>query len=112
MRLQADPAELAEACGDDPAFWCEHVFDLTGNEVVARAAEGVLGVPVRILIIAVLAVVANRLVRRAIRRLGDRIAVERTDRQPDWMRRAPALLAPGPPSVRAGARARTVSGLL
>ncbi len=113
MRLQADPTALQSACGDEPGFWCERVFEWTGNEVLAKFANWLVDVPVRIALIVLIAVVANRLVRRAIRRLTDRIA---TDTQPDiergWIRKAPALIAPGTQSVRSAARAKTVGGLL
>ncbi|MGH9118902.1 MAG: mechanosensitive ion channel family protein [Acidimicrobiales bacterium] len=113
MRAQTDPTALQNACGDDPGFWCEQVFDWTGNAALAALANWLLDVPLRIAIIVLIAVVANRLVRRAVRRLTDRIA---TDTQPDtppgWIRKAPALIVPGTPSVRSAARARTVGGLL
>jgi small conductance mechanosensitive channel len=113
MRLQTDPTELQAACGEDPGYWCERVYGWTGNEALARFAGWVVDTPFRILLIVLIAVVLNRLVRRAIRRLTDRIAAgNESDAEPGWIRKAPALIAPAAPSVRAAARARTVGGLL
>jgi moderate conductance mechanosensitive channel len=114
MRLQADPTELQAACGDDPGYWCERVYGWTSNESLATFAGWVVDTPFRILLIVVIAFIANRLVRRAIRRLTDRIAAgSAPDADPGWMRKAtPALIAPGAPTVRSAARARTVGDLL
>src|SRR5690606_10625109 len=71
--LSAQPAPLEDACGDDPSFVCRRVFDWTGSEAWAEAAEKLLATPATILLILVIAFVVNRLVRRAIRRLVDRI---------------------------------------
>ena len=113
MFAQTDPTELQSACGEPTGFWCEQVYDWTGSVAAAAFVNWLVAVPLRILLIALIAVVANRLVRRAIRRLTERIAADtQIDRQPGWIRKAPALIAPGSPGVRSAARAHTVSGLL
>jgi small conductance mechanosensitive channel len=114
MRLQADPTELQAACGDDPGYWCERIYDWTGNETLAGFAAWLFDRPIRILLIVLVAVIVNRIVRRAIARLADRIAAQKdVDQEPGWVRsKAPAIIAPGSPSVRSAARARTVGGLL
>jgi small conductance mechanosensitive channel len=114
MSLQTDPTELLVACGENPGYWCERVYGWTGNEALARFAGWVVDTPFRILLIVLIAVVLNRLVRRAIRRLTERIAAgNESDADPGWIRKAtPSLIAPAAPSVRAAARARTVGELL
>ena len=43
---------LDDACGDDPTYLCEEVFDATdGNVVVARIADFLIGRPLTILLI-------------------------------------------------------------
>jgi small conductance mechanosensitive channel len=115
MRLQVDQQQLEDVCGEDPALWCERVLDWTGNESLARFVNWFVGQPVTILVILLLAVLANRIVRRAIRRLADRLAAggEARLHEPRRQRKGvPAVLVPGPPSVRAAARARTVGQVL
>jgi moderate conductance mechanosensitive channel len=114
MRLQADPTALQDACGDEPGYWCERIYDWTGNQALARAANWFVDRPLRILLILLVAYVANRLVRRGIRRLVERIeASDDAERGPGWLRKsASSLIAPGAPSVRSAARAQTVGGIL
>ena len=64
-----DPTPLEDACGADPSYICERVHDWTGSTAWAEAADKALATPAHILLVVVVAFVANRLVRRAIRRL-------------------------------------------
>ena len=68
---------LAEACGADPGVACEWVFDLTGNESMARFAEWLLAKPAKVLLVLFVALVANRLLRRGIDRLVARLIAQR-----------------------------------
>ena len=69
-----DPQVVADACGDDPSWACRQVLDWTdGNEFVARTVDFLLARPLQILIILVVAWVANRLLRRAITRFTTRV---------------------------------------
>jgi small conductance mechanosensitive channel len=61
-------ALTVEACGAEPGAVCGRVFAWTGNRFAAESAQWVLEVPTRLVVIAVAAFVANRLVRRAIAR--------------------------------------------
>src|SRR5690606_32125773 len=112
--LAQDPSEVAEACGDDPTFVCRRVLDWTGSEVWAEAAEKLLAKPATILLILVVAFVANRLVRRAIKRLVAKVVEpEAQDRLATLRRRTPAaLLDTGSTSLRASARAQTLGQVL
>ena len=60
-------ATLTEACGTEPGFICELVFDASGNETAADVAEFLVR-PVKVLLIFLVAWIVNRLVRRTINR--------------------------------------------
>ena len=67
------PADLVAACGDDPGWGCEHVFDWTGSRWLANSVEWVLAKPITILIIVLVAAIVARIIRwfitRTLRRL-------------------------------------------
>ncbi|HEY6415647.1 MAG TPA: hypothetical protein VIX41_05405, partial [Acidimicrobiales bacterium] len=113
MVLAQDPS-LAQACGDDPSFVCRRVLNWTGSEGWAEAADKLLATPAHILLILVGAVVANHLVRRAIRRLTNKIAdPEAQDVLRNLKRRAPtAIVDTGSLSLRSAARAKTLGLVL
>ena len=60
-------ATLEDACGDDPGFLCETVFDLTDSEFLAELAELLLH-PAKVLLILLAAWIIVRVVRRLIDR--------------------------------------------
>jgi small conductance mechanosensitive channel len=60
--------QLADACGANPGFVCEAVYNATESEFWAQAAEWTVERPLRLLVILVAAWLVNRLVRRAISR--------------------------------------------
>src|ERR671910_2978632 len=105
--------EVEQACGADPSWACQRVLELTESESWAEATE-LLDVPLRILLIFVVAWLANRLVRRAIRRLTDGIGnPEAQERIRRLKRRAPAAVVPaGSLSLRSAARAHTLAQVL
>ena len=105
--------EVEQACGADPSWACQRVLELTESESWAEATE-LLDVPLRILLIFVVAWLANRLVRRAIRRLTDGIGnPEAQERIRRLKRRAPAAVVPaGSLSLRSASRARTLAQVL
>ena len=102
--------QLTDTCGADPSWVCEQVLDWSGeNEFLARTADFLLARPLKITLIVVLAVIVNRLLRRAIRNLAEKIAtgtapgagVVRNVRD-----RTPGVLSStGPNDVRSIARA-------
>ncbi|MDH3540288.1 MAG: mechanosensitive ion channel family protein [Acidimicrobiia bacterium] len=73
MRLLLQtPAELTDACGSDPGFLCETVFDFTESETIAEIADA--SVPVtKVLLIFLAAWVLGRIVRRLIDRSINRV---------------------------------------
>ena len=58
---------LTDACGVDPQAVCRLVFDLTGSESAARISDFAAR-PIKVVIILVLAWLANRMVRRWLNR--------------------------------------------
>jgi small conductance mechanosensitive channel len=60
-------AELADACGSDPTFFCELVFDFTESETIAEVADFLVR-PAKVLLIFLAAWIINRIVRRLIGR--------------------------------------------
>ena len=67
---QVDP-EVIEACGEDPAWVCEWVYDQTGNDTLAKLSDWLVGTPLTVLCIVVgawiLAHLARRYLGRAVR---------------------------------------------
>jgi small conductance mechanosensitive channel len=68
----ADTSEVDVVCSNQGPI-CEVLYEWTDNELLAEATSFILGVPVKIIVIAVLALVANRLLRRAIKRFTTRL---------------------------------------
>lgn len=93
---------MAEPCGASPSWVCERVYEATENEALAEALSWVVHRPLKILGIAVLAWIGVRLSKRAIDRVVAGIVTP------------PAGLGALTPevSVRASARARTLSTVL
>ena len=77
---------LADACGASPGFVCEWVFDLTDNSTLASFSEWVVAKPAKVLLILLIAFVANRLMRRGIDRLIDRLVEDRKSKADDRRR--------------------------
>jgi small-conductance mechanosensitive channel len=109
--VEPTDAEIVEACGEDPGFWCEQVYRWTDNAALGEAAEWLLDKPLRVLLIIIGAWVANRLVRRAIRHLADRLVRVQHGRLADLRNRAPSVLA-GTPDPRTTARVQTITAVL
>jgi small conductance mechanosensitive channel len=69
-----DAQSLTDTCGTDPSWVCQQVFDWThGNDFAARGADFVFARPLQIVLIAIGAWIANRLLHRAIRRFVRRL---------------------------------------
>jgi small conductance mechanosensitive channel len=74
---QADETTVAETevdvvCGNQGPF-CEALYEWTDNETLAEGVSFLVSTPIKIVIIALAALLLNRIVRRAIRRLTDRL---------------------------------------
>jgi moderate conductance mechanosensitive channel len=110
--LAATP--LQEACGDDPSWVCRSVFDQTGSEPAAVATDYLLAKSLSILAIVLVALLVNRLARRAIKnglRGLSRGGVR--ERLGAFRRRTPsALLETGEVSLRATQRIEALATVL
>lgn len=102
--------ELRRTCGDDAGFVCTELLDLTGSRLLAAAGDTVLG----IIVVVVVAWLANRLAKRVARRFVLSVTGEGLRRSMSWVRdRTPdGLLATGPANLRARTRARTIGVVL
>jgi small conductance mechanosensitive channel len=63
---QASDAELTEACGTDPSWLCESVWNLTDSRTLARLVDDVLRPIVIAIIVLVVAALLNRWLRRLV----------------------------------------------
>ncbi len=113
---EPSPEEIDRACGtEEPSFICQRVLEWTnGSQGWAEAADKLLHTPVMILLIIGVAFVANRLVRRAIKRMTSQLTDSPASQRMRGLReKAPkAIRSTGSHSLRAGARARTLSTVL
>jgi small-conductance mechanosensitive channel len=68
-----DDTGLTDACGEEPGGVCEAVWDATSNETLAMVADWIIGKPLTVVVILLVAWllswIARRQVRRAIARL-------------------------------------------
>ena len=70
---------LNDACGSDPRFLCELVFDATENELLAETADFLVR-PVKVVLIFLAAWFINRIVRRIIDRTVAQIALSHDEK--------------------------------
>jgi small-conductance mechanosensitive channel len=78
---QADETTTADidvVCGNQGAL-CETLYEWTGNESAAELTSFFFGTPIKIIIIAVFALILNRVAQKAIRRLTDRLGAATAD---------------------------------
>jgi small-conductance mechanosensitive channel len=112
----ADAAGLAEACSAKPGNACKFVYEQTGSVGLAEFADWLTDVPLQILWILLIAWVVNQVVKRAIRRFGDRISGMQAN--PGRRRRRfgrsdhPPFVDTGEVNLRSAARAQTITGVL
>ena len=106
---------LQDACGvDDTSRVCSRVFDWTDNETLAGLAEWVIDRPFRILVIVVGAWILNRIARRAIGALSDRVRQTPDNPRIAQLRRLGAERVPTDKALadRAPARAEAIESVL
>jgi small-conductance mechanosensitive channel len=58
---------MTSVCGDSPRFWCRTLLNATDNRTLSTLSDTLIGTPLRILGILLIAFVANRLARRGVR---------------------------------------------
>lgn len=103
-------AGLQEACGAAPSWSCQWVFDRTGSAGWTTAIEWFIAKPLTILVIVLVAFVANRIARRAIRRGFERV-VDPDNVAKRALRKATpnALMKTAEVSMRTEARTQTLT---
>ena len=89
---------LLEACGSAPSAVCRWMFEQTDNSFLSIAADWVVQKPFTVLLIFIGAFIVNRLVKRAITRVAERIAEAPPSERLEKLR----AKGPGPVSVPAG----------
>ena len=95
--------EVTESCGDLGPL-CDQIAQWTGNEEVASTVAWVLSTPVKVVIIAVVALLLNRMARKAVTRSVERLGSASED--------ASVRLMSERTRVRAGQRADTIGSLV
>ena len=103
-----------DACGIDPTYTCEKVFEWTDSEFAAIAAEWILDRPIRIMLIVVAAWIISRVLQRAVVRFTKSIATPSKNATLSQLReRGPGrLLIEQTTQARAEARAETIGLVL
>ncbi|NCY16135.1 MAG: mechanosensitive ion channel family protein [Actinobacteria bacterium] len=107
------PEELTAACGDDPGWGCEHVYDWTGSRWWANLVEWLLAKPITILAIVLVAAIVARVVRWIISRMMRRLMTSAQGGNPSRIGRhtSSVLLSVGDDSLRNTARAETLTAV-
>ena len=72
-----------EVCGTEPSWVCERILDWTGSEGFAQASVWIVDKPLTVLIILLLAIIARRVLRRAIDHMVERIASDKKHAEED-----------------------------
>ena len=122
LLAQAVAPDLTSACGSEPSFVCEWVWDVSGNERLAEIIGWSLERPLKVVLILIAAVVANRLLKKAINGVVNQLVESRSEdetaAESDALsarvgRRARARLTRiHERSARSRQQARTLGGLL
>jgi small conductance mechanosensitive channel len=79
LQRTVSAADLESACGSDPDFFCELVYDTTESEIIAEVADFLVG-PARVVFILLVAWILARIVRRLIGRGIDSLIEKQTSR--------------------------------
>ena len=108
------PERLEATCGEDPGWFCRQALDITGNRTAAELADFLIGKPLTVLLILVVAFVLNRLARRGVKRaLRGLSAGAVQERLGDLRRLTPgALLETRETSLRAEQRLDAIASVL
>jgi moderate conductance mechanosensitive channel len=110
----ASPQAVEAACGQDPGWICRQALELTGDRDAAEAADFLLGRPLSILLIVVVAATVNWLARRGVKRVLRGLQAGGLQERLGVVRRATpdALLETGEMSLRAEQRIEALAGVL
>lgn len=107
-------ATLEDACGDDPSWSCEWVFERTHNAFLSGAVDWLFARPLTIVAILLGAAVVSRFSRWFIKRLMGRVRGSRSEGRVRWLRdRTPSVLLHTEEwSLRADARVQTLTAVI
>ena len=120
LLAQAVAPDLAGACGSEPGFVCEWVWDVSGNERLAEIIGWSVERPLKVVLVLVAAVVVNRLLKKTIEGVVNRLVESRSEKESAaesdalvaWVgRRARKLTGIHERAERSRQRARTLGGL-
>ena len=108
------PETREASCGEDPGWFCRQTLELTGNRSAAEIADFVIGKPLTILLIVAIAMVVNRIARRAVKRGLRTLQAGAIQERLGAVRRATpdALLETGQMSLRAEQRIEALASVL
>lgn len=108
-----DAKGLAEACSAKPGNACKFVYEQTGSVGLAEFVDWLTDVPLQILWILLIAWGVNQIVKRAIRRFGDRISgMQVTGKRRFRSKSHPPFVDTGEVNLRSAARAQTITGVM
>src|SRR3954462_14749305 len=110
MQVAPSP-ELLDACGASPSWACRRIFEATGNKSLAGLVDWLIGGPLHVLLIIVIAIIANAVIRRAIRRFTETISGVVSAGHARRNQETAAVIPPEH-SVRAASRAKTIGSVL
>jgi len=79
LLAQAVASDLASACGSEPGFICEWIWDASGNERLAEIVAWSLERPLKVVLIFLAAVVVNRLLKKTIDGVVSRLVESRSE---------------------------------
>lgn len=108
----AEPDRLTAACGEEPGPFCTWVLEVTDIVPLAALAGRVIPALLQIVTIVVVAYVANRLARRAIKRFTRSLAEKGLTRIGSLTHKAPLSETKPIDLARATMRTETIGGVL
>ena len=107
--------KLQEACGENPGSVCRQIYEWTGNSFLADTLQWAINRPLRIIIIAVVAFIATKMIKRFIRRAVARLSERRSSSSLQRLRQTGPgrhLFSTEDESQRAEERAATIGSVL
>jgi small conductance mechanosensitive channel len=104
---------LQKACGDNPGWACESIYDWTDSERVASVTDWVIAKPLTIFAVVLVAAIVGRIVRRIISRSMRRLMVPAGGGSSGVVSRrtSSVLLSSGDSTLRTDARVETLTAV-
>ncbi|MET0911095.1 MAG: mechanosensitive ion channel domain-containing protein, partial [Ilumatobacteraceae bacterium] len=108
---QVDP-DLIRACGEDPNWLCEWVWNSTSNETLAKFSDWFVGTPITVLCILLGAWIASHLVRKHLGRLISTAVAQHDSVASRQLGRVGLGPSSDEPDPRRDARAQSIAGVV